>query len=143
MKSKSCPRSCGCEAELGSRFLWRGWGKETTPMVYAPMLGHSCNRQTERENGKTVLPFNSPTLSSSLVSMPTGAFLIAVLAISKKNVLVSFPVLHHPNKENTQWRSTHRHPISHLKVQYQNQTQSTGCAYLVGTHDAQGARSNV
>lgn len=49
-----------------------------------------------------------------LVSMATKATFIAMLISKKKKALISFPALHPPNKENTQWKSTHK--TAHLPL---------------------------
>lgn len=116
-KSKSYTSSCGCEAELGSRFLRGGWRKETTPLGHATFLGGMV--ATSKRRGKMVRPCYLSTprhflpAQLFLVSMATKATFIAML-ISKKKALISFPALHPPNKENTQWKSTHK--TAHLPL---------------------------
>lgn len=61
-----------------------------------------------------------------------------MLVISKNNTLISFPALQPPNTEKTQWKSTHKKPHLPLKGPVSESHRSTGCAHLVGTHDAQG-----
>lgn len=124
-KSKSYTSSCGCEAELGSRFLRGGWRKGTTPLGHATFLGGMV--ATSKRRGKMARPCYLSTprhflpAQLFLVSMATKATFIAML-ISKKKHWFLFLLCTLLTRRTHNGRVHTRQPISHLKVQYQNQT---------------------
>lgn len=130
--SKSCSRSYGSEAELGSRSLWGGWGKGPHPWCMLPPA---------KEEGKwqdlAIFPPTVTFFQPNCFLFPCQQKCFNSNAhYLQKDLSISFPALNFPPKENTERKSSHRKPISHLKVKHQNQTWLTGYPYLVGTHNA-------